>query len=141
MNCRRNSTDMYEQFCLGRVVKLDYGIVESQFNSRYPELLDACKQLIREHDSEFIFDAIQVNKNYRCARHVDRNNQGKSYIVALGDFEGGALATPDGVLDVKNKLTLFDGTKWHETLEFSGERYSLVFFAIRDSFKRARASM
>jgi hypothetical protein len=32
-----------------------------------------------------------VNKNYMSAMHVDKGNVGPSYIVGVGDFEGGKL--------------------------------------------------
>ena len=33
----------------------------------------------------------QVNKNYETALHVDGNNMGPSYIVGLGDYDGGQV--------------------------------------------------
>eukprot|EP00439_Symbiodinium_sp_Y106_P086235 s163_g32.t1 len=34
---------------------------------------------------------IQLNKNYNARLHVDKNNSGPSWIVALGEFSGGEL--------------------------------------------------
>ena len=39
--------------------------------------------------SGFHFTSIQLNKNYLSAMHVDKGNAGPSYIVGLGNFEGG----------------------------------------------------
>ena len=42
-------------------------------------------------DAAFRYGSIQVNYNYRARKHIDSNNLGPSYIVALGSFEGGQL--------------------------------------------------
>ena len=46
----------------------------------------------RQNCPGFAFTSIQVNKNYRSALHVDRNNLGKSMIVGLGDYSKGELS-------------------------------------------------
>ena len=64
----------------------------------------------------FKFSSVQVNYNYCARRHVDGNNLGPSYIVALGEHTGGGLWTADrGVLDCRRRWRAFDGTKEHET--------------------------
>jgi hypothetical protein len=53
----------------------------------------------------YVKTIVKVNKNYAAAIHVDRNNEGPSVIIGLGDYEGGQLWTYDqGPLDIKNKV-------------------------------------
>lgn len=130
-------TTPYYQFALGRVVKLDTGITHSRFNARFPELHRACRRLMHTRDPLFRYDAIQINKNQQCAPHKDTNNHGPSYIIGLGDYTGGELVINKmRKVSIRNKFVMFDGTELHETTPFKGERYSLVFFRIKDSHKR-----
>ena len=84
-----------------------------------------------QHDlfSLLIFGSIQINKNYRSAMHLDKNNLGPSYIMGLGDYTEGKLwGLHMGAVDVKEQWVQFDGNIAHCTLPFSGTRYSLIYF-------------
>ena len=62
-----------------------------------------------------------MNYNYAARRHVDSNNLGPSYIIALGSHSGGGLWTADrGVVDCHHRWAAFNGTKEHETQPFTG---------------------
>ena len=89
------------------------------------------------------FTSIQLNEGFACNRHRDRGNRGLSAIRAVGDFVGGEVlfwrddTRSTGVegLRIEDATTLdvrdwqiFDGTKAHETLQFSGKRVSAVFY-------------
>ena len=96
----------------------------------------------------FDFTSINVNFGYAAKIHRDSNNIGPSMIKALGDFDGGRLRIWDDdgskCLEELRKtsgftaydlsagpeggLLLFDGRCAHEVEEFSGERYTLVYF-------------
>ena len=86
----------------------------------------------------FNFTSIQFNKNYKIAKHKDRLNTGKSYIIALGDYEGGDLLVyfdgkdaPPTRVNIKNNFYSFDGNKYyHEVDDFTGNRISLVYYSI-----------
>lgn len=90
------------------------------------------------NDDDFKFTSIQFNKNYQIAKHIDRFNAGKSYIIALGDYEGGELLvyfegkdSPPTKVDIKNKFFTFDGYKYyHEVAPFTGNRISLVYYSV-----------
>jgi hypothetical protein len=69
-----------------------------------------------------------VNKNICSPPHIDKNNVGPSYIIALGEFTGGNLCIEGKEYNIKNKFLKFDGTKAHWVTPFKGTRYSLVFF-------------
>lgn len=77
------------------------------------------------------YDAIQLNDNYMSAPHRDKGNEGLSYIVAFGDFDGGHLNVSGTDYDIKFKGHLFNGSEEeHFTRPWTGHRYSLVFFNI-----------
>jgi len=112
------------------------GIQLAAASKQRPRLTRLLVAFGRAHipDSEFRFNAITINKNYATAMHTDKFNLGPSFIVALGDFEGGGelWAHDIGAADVKCKFLRFDGNIPHCTIPWtSGERYSLVFYTNR----------
>lgn len=104
---------------------------------KYQNILDISTKLFNEFSPEpdFKWTTIQFNSNQKSKKHKDKNNIGESYIIGLGDYEGGRLKVwhndneePEYV-DIKNKFYKFDGAKkYHETEDFTGTRLSLVFF-------------
>ena len=82
------------------------------------------------------WDAIQINENYKSAPHRDNGNSGLSYIVAFGDYTGGLLNIEGTEYDIRHRGILFNGSECtHSTTDFTGNRYSLVFFKIVFPFK------
>jgi len=84
------------------------------------------------------FNSITVNYNYRAQKHRDKNNKGDSFLVAFGSYEGGQLKILEGDLsgchDIWCKPVITDFSKvFHEVEDFSGERYSLVFYTFQSS--------
>ena len=101
-----------------------------------------------------------MNWNYAAQAHVDKNNVGPPYIVALGDYDGDLwISNPDGdvshtitqdesrhlaglcrpgqvvfgsLVDIRAQLHLFDGTVLHVATPFDGERFSVVWYASRN---------
>ena len=114
--------------CDGKVCK-----VESRNNEKYPILLKASKQFLREN-TNYKFEAVTINKNQRAAKHVDKNNKGHSYIIGLGNYTGGELVFTDkaspnyGVHNIKNKWLKFVGDTPHYVKPFKGTRYTLVYY-------------
>ena len=113
---------------------------------KFQDIFEISKQLFKEYSPEpdFEWTTIQYNHNQVSAKHKDRNNVGESYIIALGDYEGGLLKVwhhdddeePEYV-DIKNKFYKFDGgKKWHESTAFTGTRLSLVFFNLLNLEKK-----
>jgi predicted 2-oxoglutarate/Fe(II)-dependent dioxygenase YbiX len=92
--------------------------------------------LMKAYDPTFKYTSIQVNKNMQCAPHRDSLNDGLSYIIGLGDYTGGDLVVhhKDGTTtahNIRNKFVKFDGHEVHHVEPFEGERYSLVFFTVK----------
>ena len=100
----------------------------SRHNEKHKQLFKLAKKLIKTYKPDFKYTTIQINKNLPCKPHVDKNNVGPSYIIALGDFTGGELCLEGKEFNIKNRFKKFDGTKGHWTKPFKGERYSLIYF-------------
>ena len=110
---------------------------------------------IRAHTdaTDFQFTSIIVNKDFASKAHVDRGNAGDSYIIALGNFEGGGLWVESNnssealelyhkvsgkyregsihygeVHEVRDRWFRYDGRTLHYTKPYSGERVSLVYY-------------
>jgi hypothetical protein len=144
-NVLRKGQVGYEGFALGIVTswagkgdKKGYRKILSakSHEPKYKKLLRETKKLMRLRDPKFKFTSIQFNKNHRAARHRDAKNTGISYIVGLGNYQGGELLIYDEneknpvKHDIKNKFNTFNGSIYpHETNPFKGERYTLVFYS------------
>jgi len=96
----------------------------------YKLLLDFAKKYVK-----IPCNAITVNQNYRALEHRDKGNEGESFLIAFGPYEGGELEIKEGSLkglhNVKYTPLITDFSKiLHEVKEFSGNRYSLVFYQL-----------
>lgn len=127
----------------------------SSFSRNNPWLTKLLAAFCRAAQPSFRFTSIQVNKNYASRPHVDRNNLGESFIVALGNFKGGSLWIHDDEgkiphtlaesishepmykkgatcmgrdINIRGKWQQFDGNRLHFTRCFRGQRFSLVYY-------------
>jgi len=107
------------------------------FYPKYTELYRLLEELMWDYDPSFKFTSIQVNDNVLCVKHKDANNVGISYIIGVGDYEGGELrlwnekGTQYEDIDIHNKFISFNGSKrFHETLPFSGNRYTIIYYSV-----------
>ena len=122
-------------FIFGRNMKDPAGGL-SWWSIKYPHVYDKLSALISNYDPSFSYTHITLNRNLRCKRHTDGGNAGPSYIAAFGNFKGGKLlveppggGTPEMELDLKSRFVKFNGkTQPHETIPFSGERFTLVYY-------------
>ena len=84
------------------------------------------------------FASITLNMNYRCEPHKDRGNEGESTVVGFGNYTGGELCVGENLFDVRHTpITMDFSSTTHWVGEFSGERYSMVFYncELPDGFK------
>jgi len=83
------------------------------------------------------FTSITVNQNYKALPHKDKGNVGDSYLVAFGDYQGGELEILEGdlkgVYDVRTPLITDFSKVLHSVKDFTGDRYSLVFYTAKKS--------
>jgi len=100
----------------------------SRCNKKFPELYQALQEMMNAYAPTFEYTTIQVNKNVFCNPHVDKNNVGPSYGIALGDFTGGELVIEGKEYNIHHKFKKFNGTKGHWINPFKGTRYSIIFF-------------
>ncbi len=104
--------------------------------NKYKGIWELGKKLMNTHDPNFKWTSIQFNKNNRTAKHKDANNVGESYMLGLGNYTGGDLLIFDE--DGKNPKQVntkgwikFNGSIYpHETMPFTGNRYTLVFYKV-----------
>jgi hypothetical protein len=76
------------------------------------------------------FTSVQVNQNYECLPHIDKNNHGLSMIFAVGDYNGGDLYINDKPHNIAYKPLIFNGAKnLHYVSKITkGNRFSFVYF-------------
>ena len=83
------------------------------------------------------FNAIQLNKDVVCPRHIDSNNVGESVLVSFGEYSGCNIVVEindiSHILDADCQPIRFDGSKHYHynTDDLVGTKYSLVFFKIQ----------
>ncbi len=132
----------YEGFVLGQVYSWAHASVKETGVGMRPSIkhkekkYDRIWEITKEIAKDVEYTSVQYNKNQKCAKHIDGNNAGVSTIIGLGDYEGGELLIyydgenePPTKVDIKNKFVQFDGRKYyHETADFKGNRFTLVFF-------------
>lgn len=112
-------------------IKFDQPIQYGNNNKKYPEIYEQLKKLIEEIDPNFEYDCITINRNFKCRPHYDRNNKSPSLIVGFGNYEGGELVIEGEEFDIKNKPLIFNGSiAKHWTLEWNGDRFSVIYFKI-----------
>tara|TARA_Y100000361_G_C11096562_1_gene309421 strand:- start:92 stop:643 length:552 start_codon:yes stop_codon:yes gene_type:complete len=98
-----------------------------------PELEQVFNEYSKKYFDGFQYAQVQMNRNYPCPKHTDRN-KGESICVAFGDYTGGLLCIDYGdhieKIDPRINPVKFDGYKYTHWVEpvLSGTRYSLVFF-------------
>lgn len=139
---------------LGAIRARSFGFGSTPPTKRYPAVPKLLCQWLADNQpklgAKFLCTAINLNANYAGRRHRDQGNEGPSIIKAFGKFKGGRLhyfrkdtqknprPTLDTLdkksaeaLDISKHAAVFDGNRAHEVEPFTGERYSVVFFAAK----------
>ena len=84
--------------------------------------------LLRTQVPNFEPNSITLNINEKFKPHKHQR-QSDSYIMLLGDFQGGALCLADGTkFNEKHKFFKFDGSQKHWVEDWTGIRISVVFY-------------
>jgi hypothetical protein len=118
--------------CHGLVRKRSLPMSLSRQSWIYPRLYRALLEFGRMH-CPIPFTSIQINYNTVSQPHKDKHNVGATWIVALGDYEGGELAIyhlgePERLVNIRYHPFLFNGSATtHASKPFAGERISLVY--------------
>ena len=119
----------------------------------FPELSDACKDLMQWADPNYSYSAIAVTKNFVSSPHIDDRDQSFQYAVSLGDFdsstggqlcvEGYSLKGDDDsreiheeylcAVNTHNRIARVDGRHIHWVRTWcGGDRYSLIYYDTRE---------
>ena len=88
--------------------------------------------------TDISWNAITVNQNYAAAPHYDKNNNGPSFLVAFGEYQGGCLKIHEGDLsgshNICHRPIITDFSKvLHSVEPFTGDRYSLVYYNFQNN--------
>lgn len=127
---------------IGRSLTFGYGNTRmrgfSEFapNKKYPQLL---KALIEFGNTVapvgWRYTTITLNHGVQARRHKDTSNVGRSIIIGIGDYTGGALRVWEEDdssyqdLELRDRPAMFNGaTRAHETQPFEGERYTIIYY-------------
>jgi hypothetical protein len=101
---------------------------------KHPALYEAIVALGKSF-VPFDFNAIHINHNVACPRHLDVKNVGKSCLISIGKYEGCDLVVENiGEFNTNCRPIIFDGVNmyhWNTPL-LSGNKYSLVFYTNKD---------
>ena len=106
----------------------------SKLSIQHPNLDNLLIDFMKQHNPKFIFNSVYITKNCQSKPHVDSSNVGDSIIVTVGKFEKGNLYVVQDDLsttlfDIKKNSLQFNGVRHpHYTQEFTGTRYSLIFY-------------
>jgi hypothetical protein len=101
---------------------------------------DAAMRVLRTVDDAFAdrVTAVAFTKNFVGSPHIDTQNTGPFYGLALGDFvaPGGALCVEQSArevayVDTRHRLGMVDGRFPHWVAPYEGNRYSAIFYQTR----------
>jgi len=98
-------------------------------------LFNLATTAIFEVDPSFEFSSLAITRGFSGSPHIDKQNNGPFYGIALGSFpdgEGGIRveARWNTVVEVnsKNRLARIDGRYPHWVAPYSGDRFSLIYY-------------
>ena len=105
--------------------------------ARHADLWEVARCALAQVDPAFAeeYTAVAFTKNFVGSPHIDTQNTGPFYGLALGDFKapGGALcvecsAREIAEVDTREKLGRVDGRFPHWVAPYEGNRYSVIFY-------------
>lgn len=113
-----------------------HGYIIHKTNAKYPELFNACVAVGNSCvPIGFKYSTITLNHNVMAKKHIDSKNVGNSIIVGIGTYTDGGLYVYDKtgttceLFEIQDRPTMFNGAILpHETQEYTGERYTLIFY-------------
>ena len=97
----------------------------------YKLLLDFADKYV-----DISWNACTVNQNYKAKPHYDKGNEGVSYLIGFGEYEGGNLLIYEGDLsgehNIRHRPLITDfSTVLHSVTPWTGNRVSLVFYWLK----------
>ncbi|CAE7732175.1 unnamed protein product [Symbiodinium sp. CCMP2592] len=168
-NVRSKHEPVAHQMCLGLYAGPNTsglpGITQATY--LYRGLLRGLLRLGRlaHDDVPITCTSIQVNRNLHTIPHRDSNNAGESFILGLGSWDGGRLFVQQdrgphryvlkesipgigrkgrvlrgNAMDIST-LRCFDGNQIHCTMDFTGDRYCIIYYCLGRNYARIPATV
>jgi len=137
INLYRKASGEGRSQCFGVVLQRNGRYHGSRQNATRLDIYKCLLQLAAKICPDLDYDGSQVNQNYKTAPHKDKNNRGESLIIGFGDYEGGDLVIEETPVSIKYRKIFFCGSLYtHSTTEWTGQRYSIVFFKVDRKIKK-----
>lgn len=128
----RKNSGVGRSLPFGIINRRNFGLGRSRNNKRYDKHYKEMLKIARKLKIDCKWTSIMLNDNYKSLPHYDANNDGISCIVGFGDYENGELNIEGTKYDIKYKPLHMDASKQlHYTEDWTGSRYSIVFFRIK----------
>ena len=115
-------------------IEVDFAQVMARSRKVADQMGGGIEYVVARQRHEFCYISIQIYLSCQAAVHVDSNNQGPPWPIALGDFVGGALwlwleeHARGAFIGTRDEWARIDGALPHAVAPFEGERFSLVLF-------------
>ena len=128
----RKNSGVGRSLPFGILNRRNFGLGRSRNNKRYPEHYKEMLKIAEHLKIDCKWTTIMLNDNYKSLPHYDSNNDGVSCIVGFGDYVGGELNIENEKYDIRYKPLHMDASiQKHFTEDWTGSRYSIVFFRIK----------
>lgn len=114
-----------------------FGIIRERFSGKVRESLDTREyphvweelKRIGNNICPFKWQTVYINKNLVCPPHKDKGNKGLSLLISFGEYTNGFIVIEGVEYNAYHTPIIFDGkTMEHWNTEFTGTKYSLVFY-------------
>jgi hypothetical protein len=110
---------------------------------RYAALWQLAASVVAEADPLFssVYTACAFTHNFVGSPHIDTQDVGPFYAVALGGYRGGELCVESGarevsMIDTRGRLAKVDGRCPHWVAPFEGERFSVIYYQVESLVAR-----
>ena len=125
----------------GLVRSRRFGYINSRHTTKWADLHNAIFKF-GNHVCPIGMDvtSVTLNHNVKAKKHIDGFNVGDSVIVGIGTYEGGKLRVYENdnftAFDICDRPLMFNGAKYaHETEDFTGDRYTIIYYSQRPKTK------
>ena len=114
-----------------------YLVLHSNAKDSYSKLRGLCSELMMWADPTFYYSGVAVTKNFVASPHIDEQDKTFQFAVSLGEFSGGELCIEEdpksvAIVDTRNRIACIDGRFVHWVRNYTGDRYSLIFYDTSD---------
>jgi hypothetical protein len=97
------------------------------YTDKMTMLCDLCDKV-----NPYEYNSIYLCRNMEREKGCDHTRYGPQASISLGESKGNKLYLDDELVDDRNRLVLFDGTKipYHTSQQLEGDIYRIHFFKI-----------